>query len=100
MLHQLQRLQAQNVRDAKEFNALTDSLANLLLLRSAVASAGLVAPSGAGGESCMVTLEVPAACCAPLCACVLMMYTLVLQEDSSRGAAQRVRATHTAPLDI
>lgn len=68
--HQLQRLQAQNVRDAKEFNALTDSLANLLLLRSAVASAGLVAPSGAGGESCMVTHEVPAACCAPLCAYV------------------------------
>ena len=45
---QLQRLQAQAARDAKDFAALTDSLANLLLLRSAVASAGLEAPRRQG----------------------------------------------------
>ena len=45
---QLQRLQAQSTRDAKDFAALTDSLANLLLLRSAVASAGLAAPRRPG----------------------------------------------------
>ena len=45
---QLQRLQAQSTRDAKDFSALTDSLANLLLLRSAVASAGLEAPCRPG----------------------------------------------------
>lgn len=45
---QLQRLQAQSARDAKDFSALTDSLANLLLLRSAVASAGLEAPRRPG----------------------------------------------------
>ena len=45
---QLQRLQAQSTRDAKDFSALTESLANLLLLRSALASAGLAAPSRPG----------------------------------------------------
>ena len=48
MPQQLQRLQAQAARDAKDFSALTDSLVNLLLLRSAVASAGLEAPRRPG----------------------------------------------------
>lgn len=47
--HQLQRLQAQSVRDAKDFSALSDSLANLLMLRSALATSGLAAPAGTPG---------------------------------------------------
>ncbi|KAK9821426.1 hypothetical protein WJX81_003661 [Elliptochloris bilobata] len=47
---QLQRLQAQSVRGAKDFSVLTDSLAKLLLLRGALASAGLTAPARAGGQ--------------------------------------------------
>lgn len=48
MPQQLQRLQAQSTRDAKDFSTLTDSLANLLLLRSAVASAGFENPCRPG----------------------------------------------------
>ena len=53
---QLQRLQAQSTRDARDFSALTDSLANLLLLRSAMASARLAAPRRPG-KSFMCTEE-------------------------------------------
>ena len=47
--HQLQRLQAQSVRDARDFSALSDSLANLLMLRSALEASGLAAPAGTPG---------------------------------------------------
>lgn len=47
--HQLQRLQAQSAHAAKDFSALSDSLASLLLLRSTLATSGLAAPSGTHG---------------------------------------------------